>query len=300
MALHDQGEDDAHRGHMCCYEKGVTIGHGTWGNVYRAVHLASGSLVAMKKVRLEPSEGISMTALREIKLLRELRGTSPHVVELLDAFPHKHKLLLVFEHLEADLDHVIRDKELQLSPANIKSYMQQLLRGLAHIHAAGVVHRDIKPDNLLLSTSGCLKLGDFGLARIMPSMSVQLQRWASHPHPHLPHPPRSPHFPTPAAPSTTSCMGLLHNKATGHASTCGPASPSPLTLLLSMPSTPLPAADAAESGPAETCCMSPTLKYTNQVRVLVPHAYGQSEYCCVQGACSAAARCLLVFWCVLG
>jgi cyclin-dependent kinase 7 len=63
------------------------------------------------------------------------------------------------------LDDVIRDKSTQLSPADVKAYMQMLLQGLAHVHREGVVHRDIKPDNMLIGSDNALKLADFGLAR---------------------------------------------------------------------------------------------------------------------------------------
>lgn len=66
------------------------------------------------------------------------------------------------------MDDVIRDKATPLSPADVKAYMQMLLQGLAHVHDAGVVHRDIKPDNMLIGGDSTLKLADFGLARCGP------------------------------------------------------------------------------------------------------------------------------------
>jgi hypothetical protein len=63
------------------------------------------------------------------------------------------------------LDDVIRDKGTQLSPADVKAYVQMMLQGLAHVHGEGVVHRDVKPDNMLIGSNNALKLADFGLAR---------------------------------------------------------------------------------------------------------------------------------------
>ena len=60
----------------------------------------------------------------------------------------------------------MRDRALQLPPAAVKSYARMLLAALAHVHGRGLVHRDVKPDNLLVDgASGVLKLADFGLAR---------------------------------------------------------------------------------------------------------------------------------------
>lgn len=94
-----------------------------------------------------------MTALREIKVLKELHH--PHVIELVDVFiSSSQNLSIVLELMESDLEAVIRDSSLVLSPADIKSYMQMALKGLEACHAHHVVHRDIKPNNLLTAKSG--------------------------------------------------------------------------------------------------------------------------------------------------
>lgn len=153
--------------------------------------------VAIKKIRLgKQKEGVNFTALREIKLLKELKD--PNIIELIDAFPHKGNLHLVFEFMETDLEAVIRDRNIFLSPADIKSYLQMTLKGLSHCHKKWVLHRyilvdrslflshyfsgvislirlplapyrDMKPNNLLIGPNGQLKLADFGLARIFGS-----------------------------------------------------------------------------------------------------------------------------------
>lgn len=100
----------------------------------------TGQTVAIKKIRLgKQKEGINFTALREIKLLKELKD--PNIIELIDAFPHKGNLHLVFEFMETDLEAVIRDRNIFLSPADIKSYLQMTLKGLAYCHKKWVLHR---------------------------------------------------------------------------------------------------------------------------------------------------------------
>eukprot|EP00850_Spirogloea_muscicola_P000705 SM000002S05785 [mRNA] locus=s2:2182707:2185182:- [translate_table: standard] len=150
------------------YIKGLTLGEGTYGVVFKAVDRETQRVVAIKKIRLgKYKEGVNVTALREIKLLKELRD--PNIIELVDVYPHKRNLHLVFEFMESDLEAVIKDRSIVLSPADVKAYMRMTLQGLAQIHRKWVLHRDMKPNNLLIGPDGQLKLGDFGLARVFGS-----------------------------------------------------------------------------------------------------------------------------------
>lgn len=150
------------------YLKRQVLGEGTYGVVYKAIDTLTGQTVAIKKIRLgNQKEGLNFTALREIKLLKELKH--PNIIELIDAFPDKGNLHLVFEYMRTDLESVIRDRNIFLSPADIKSYMLMTLKGLAFCHRKWVLHRDMKPNNLLIGEKGQLKLADFGLARIFGS-----------------------------------------------------------------------------------------------------------------------------------
>lgn len=153
------------------------VGEGTYGVVYKARNLqATGNenaLVAMKKIRLEQDDdGVPSTALREISLLKEL--THPNIVRLLDVEHTQtptQRLYLVFEWLDQDLkkymDEVMRSVAGggRMAPDLIKSYMYQLIKGLEFCHSHSVVHRDLKPQNLLIDRNGTLKIADFGLAR---------------------------------------------------------------------------------------------------------------------------------------
>ncbi|GBG83995.1 hypothetical protein CBR_g37868 [Chara braunii] len=155
------------------YDKGITLGEGTYGVVYKAIDKLTNRTVAIKKIRLgKYKEGVNVTALREIKLLRELKD--PNIIELIDVYPHKRNLHLVFEFMESDLEAVIRDRNIVLSPADVKAYMLMTLKGLAQCHKKWVLHRDLKPNNLLIAQSGELKLADFGLARIFGSPDRKL------------------------------------------------------------------------------------------------------------------------------
>ncbi|XP_028269899.1 cyclin-dependent kinase 7 isoform X2 [Parambassis ranga] len=67
--------------------------------------------------------------------------------------------------METDLEVIIKDTSLVLTPANIKAYILMTLQGLEYMHQHWVLHRDLKPNNLLLDSTGVLKLADFGLAK---------------------------------------------------------------------------------------------------------------------------------------
>ena len=120
--------------------------------------------VAIKQIKAGAfKDGIDISAIREIKFLREL--SHPNVIALLGTYSKAQSLSLVLEYLDTDLEAVIKDKTLVFRPGDVKSWMAMSLRGLEFCHARGVLHRDLKPNNLLISSKGELKIADFGLAR---------------------------------------------------------------------------------------------------------------------------------------
>ncbi|XP_061261037.1 cyclin-dependent kinase 1 isoform X1 [Bos javanicus] len=148
------------------YTKIEKIGEGTYGVVYKGRHKTTGQVVAMKKIRLESEEeGVPSTAIREISLLKELRH--PNIVSLQDVLMQDSRLYLIFEFLSMDLK-----KYLDSIPPGqfmdsslVKSYLYQILQGIVFCHSRRVLHRDLKPQNLLIDDKGTIKLADFGLAR---------------------------------------------------------------------------------------------------------------------------------------
>uniref|UniRef100_A0A669QLC5 Cyclin-dependent kinase 2 n=1 Tax=Phasianus colchicus TaxID=9054 RepID=A0A669QLC5_PHACC len=147
------------------FQKVEKIGEGTYGVVYKARNKVTGEVVALKKIRLDTeTEGVPSTAIREISLLKELNH--PNIVKLLDVIHTENKLYLVFEFLHQDLKKFMDASSLGgIALPLIKSYLFQLLQGLAFCHAHRVLHRDLKPQNLLINADGAIKLADFGLAR---------------------------------------------------------------------------------------------------------------------------------------
>ncbi|KAG4990766.1 hypothetical protein JHK87_024223 [Glycine soja] len=156
------------------FEKLEKVGEGTYGKVYRAREKATGKIVALKKTRLhEDQEGVPPTTLREVSILRML-SRDPHVVRLMDVKQGQNKegktvLYLVFEYMDTDLKKFIRSFRQtgqSIPPQTIKCLMYQLCKGIAFCHGHGILHRDLKPHNLLMDRKTMmLKIADLGLAR---------------------------------------------------------------------------------------------------------------------------------------
>jgi cyclin-dependent kinase 7 len=151
------------------YVKDKKVGEGTYAIVYLG-HLKAdpSQKVAIKKIKvnLEYRDGLSMDAIREVKFLQELRH--PNIIALHSVFSSKNQNLnLVLEFLPlGDLEMLIKDSDnIRYGTADIKAWMGMLCRGIWFCHENFILHRDIKPNNLLIAHNGEVKLADFGLAR---------------------------------------------------------------------------------------------------------------------------------------
>ncbi|KAK3313537.1 kinase-like domain-containing protein [Apodospora peruviana] len=141
------------------------LGEGTYATVFKGRNRETGELVALKEIHLDSEEGTPSTAIREISLMKELKHEN--IVALHDVIHTENKLMLVFEFMDGDLKKYMdtHGDRGALKPHVIKSFMYQLLKGIDFCHKNRVLHRDLKPQNLLINSKGSLKLGDFGLAR---------------------------------------------------------------------------------------------------------------------------------------
>jgi len=159
------------------YERTDRIGQGAYGIVYRGIQRSTGSTVAIKRIpfaEATPEGGVPCNVIREISLLREL--DHPNVVRLLDVNQAQPgELYLVFEFVAFDLKTYMDQQQsstavserVGLKPAAVKNFMKQIMQGVGFCHTYRVLHRDLKPHNLLISQDGQqLKLADFGLARL--------------------------------------------------------------------------------------------------------------------------------------
>jgi cyclin-dependent kinase 2 len=143
------------------YQKLELLGEGTYGKVFKAVDTITGHIVAIKKTLLDLEEGVPSSTLREIYMLKAL--THDHIVTLLDIARGKKRLYLIFEFLDCDLRSYLNTRV--LTDLEVKNFMYQLISTLAFCHSRHVIHRDLKPHNLLVTHGRTLKIADFGLAR---------------------------------------------------------------------------------------------------------------------------------------
>ncbi|KAL9321534.1 hypothetical protein ACSQ67_013373 [Phaseolus vulgaris] len=154
----------------------IIIGQGTYSSVYKARDLETNKIAALKKVRFTNMDPESVRFMsREIIVLRRLDHPNVMKLEGMIASRVSGSLYLIFEYMDHDLAGLAAIPDNKFTEAQIKCYMQQLLRGLEHCHSRGVVHRDLKGSNLLVDSNGKLKIGDFGLATLLqPSQGQPL------------------------------------------------------------------------------------------------------------------------------
>jgi serine/threonine protein kinase len=148
------------------YYPNEPIGQGAYGMVFSAKNVRTGEKVAIKKFKLSGDKPLlAKSALREIMLLARLNH--PNIVRIVSLYPSSasmKEIYMTLELMDTDLASVIASKQ-ALSLTQVRHLFYQLIASLAYLHSVGIMHRDIKPRNLLVNANCHLKLGDFGLAR---------------------------------------------------------------------------------------------------------------------------------------
>uniref|UniRef100_A0AAF5RX45 cyclin-dependent kinase n=2 Tax=Wuchereria bancrofti TaxID=6293 RepID=A0AAF5RX45_WUCBA len=145
------------------YRRIEKLGEGSYAVVYKCESRSDGNIVALKEIKIHNQEGLPFTAIREASLLRALRHSN--IVTLHDIVHEQNSLVFVFEYMKTDLSKYLEQHRTGLEQMQVRLFLFQLLRGLAFCHSKKILHRDLKPQNLLLNGNGELKLADFGLAR---------------------------------------------------------------------------------------------------------------------------------------
>ncbi|XP_060117926.1 serine/threonine-protein kinase 36 isoform X2 [Heteronotia binoei] len=141
------------------------IGEGSFGRVYKGRRKYSAQVVALKFI---PKVGRSQKELknlqREIEIMRGLHH--PNIVQMLDSFETDKEVVVVTDYAEGELFQILEDDG-NLPEEQVRDIASQLVSALYYLHSHRILHRDMKPQNILLGKGGVIKLCDFGFARAM-------------------------------------------------------------------------------------------------------------------------------------
>ena len=145
------------------YEVLGIVGEGAYGIVYKCLNKETNKFVAVKKFKETHDKLVQKTMKRELAMLQMLHHEN--VVEFQESFVSKGNFFLVFEYVEKNLLEVLEESPRGLSPKLIRSLVYQMCKAVDYLHKNNMIHRDVKPENLLIDEKLNLKLCDFGFAR---------------------------------------------------------------------------------------------------------------------------------------
>ncbi|SGZ55705.1 CIC11C00000003847 [Sungouiella intermedia] len=149
------------------WQKGKFIGGGSFGQVYAAVNLDTGGVMAVKEIVFHDTQSLKLIpSIKEEMTVLEMLN-HPNVVQYFGVEVHRDKVYIFMEFCEGgSLSGLLAHGRIE-DEMVIQVYTLQMLEGLAYLHQSGVVHRDIKPENILLDHNGVIKFVDFGAAKVI-------------------------------------------------------------------------------------------------------------------------------------
>ncbi|RNF20336.1 mitogen-activated protein kinase kinase 2 [Trypanosoma conorhini] len=141
------------------------IGEGSFGKVYKARRKGSGQVVAMKFIVKKGKNDKELLNLRsEIEIMTKL--DHGNIITLFEAFETQQEFVVVMEYAQGELFEVLEDDK-NLPEEVVRRISKQLIQALHYLHSNRIMHRDMKPQNILVGQNGAVKLADFGFARSM-------------------------------------------------------------------------------------------------------------------------------------
>ncbi|XP_016840545.1 serine/threonine-protein kinase fused [Nasonia vitripennis] len=147
------------------YERIKKVGEGSFGKVFKAKRKCDGAIVAYKVTEKKGRSPKELESLRrECEIQKDLQH--PNIIQMLDSFETESEIVVVTEYVEKELYEIIT-KAGRLSEERAQVIACDLVSALHYLHSNRIVHRDMKPQNVLLDPDGVAKLCDFGFARIM-------------------------------------------------------------------------------------------------------------------------------------
>ncbi|XP_024378756.1 serine/threonine-protein kinase TIO isoform X1 [Physcomitrium patens] len=149
------------------------VGEGSFGKVYKGRRKYTGQTVAMKFILKHGKSDKDIDNLRqEIEILRQLKHEN--IIEMLDAFESPQEFCVVTEFAQGELFEILEDDK-NLPEAQVQAIAKQLVKALHYLHSHRIIHRDMKPQNILIGAGGIVKLCDFGFARAMSCNTMVLR-----------------------------------------------------------------------------------------------------------------------------
>ncbi|KAL3683437.1 hypothetical protein R1sor_001459 [Riccia sorocarpa] len=149
------------------------VGEGSFGKVYKGRRKYTGQTVAMKFILKHGKSDKDIENLRqEIEILRQLKHEN--IIEMLDAFESPQEFCVVTEFAQGELFEILEDDKC-LPEGQVQAIAKQLVRALHYLHSHRIIHRDMKPQNILIGAGGIVKLCDFGFARAMSCNTMVLR-----------------------------------------------------------------------------------------------------------------------------
>ncbi|CAH9099357.1 unnamed protein product [Cuscuta epithymum] len=149
------------------------VGEGSFGKVYKGRRKYTGQTVAMKFIPKHGKSDKDIHNLRqEIEILRKLKHEN--IIEMLDSFESPQEFCVVTEFAQGELFEIIEDDKC-LPEEQVQAIAKQLVRALHYLHSNRIIHRDMKPQNILIGSGSIIKLCDFGFARAMSTNTVVLR-----------------------------------------------------------------------------------------------------------------------------
>ncbi|KAL7747631.1 Suppressor of Sensor Kinase (SLN1), partial [Sorochytrium milnesiophthora] len=161
------------------WQHGKYIGGGTYGSVYLAINLDTGELLAVKEIRIQDTSNFAILknmVKEEMKIMEQL--SHPNIVQYYGIEVHRDKVYLFMEYVSnGALTGLLENGGIENEDV-IRHYAHQIMLGLEYLHARKIVHRDIKPDNILVDQNGIIKLVDFGASKILSNQKTMVQQQA--------------------------------------------------------------------------------------------------------------------------
>ncbi|XWS08043.1 hypothetical protein CRYUN_Cryun41cG0043600 [Craigia yunnanensis] len=149
------------------------VGEGSFGKVHKGRQKYTGQTVAMKFIMKHGKTEKDIHNLRqEIEILRKLKHEN--IIEMIDSFESQQEFCVVTEFAQGDLFQILEDDKC-LPEEQIQAIAKQLVRALHYLHSNRIIHRDMKPQNILIGAGSVVKLCDFGFARAMSTNTVVLR-----------------------------------------------------------------------------------------------------------------------------